>query len=99
MTDTTPKIVSSGVKHEEIPVPMSVVRVERSKRRGSVLRREALVRLQQGKGEPPVDEDDGGGAPGGGGRRASSGESISLPSNLQVSTAVQRLDFTYTLPT
>lgn len=57
---------SSGPKHtKQIEGPPSPV--ERSKRRGSVLRREALGRLQQGDGGPLLDED-GGGVLGGGGR-------------------------------
>lgn len=73
---TTAKIVSFGSKHEEIPpVPLPPVQLERSKRRGSVLRREALERLQQGKGGSLGDKDDGG-LPGGGRRGVPSGELI-----------------------
>lgn len=70
MNRTTGKIVSSGVKHDETPVP---VQLERSKRRGSVLRREALERLRLGKGGSTVDED-GGALPVGGKRGVQGGE-------------------------
>lgn len=78
------KVESSGSEIKQMaegsPSP-----VARSKRRGSVLRREALERLRQGNSELTLDEG-GGGLHDGGGRGVPSGETLSSSYQLDFST-------------